>query len=143
MVEQFAEGSATKFSTELDNINGLFEPDMEMNLFRIIQEGLNNIIRHADAGQVILEVKREPAGLRISLFDDGCGFDAEKLRNEPQVRRGLGLVSMDERVMYLGGSLDLQSAPGRGTRLTVRVPLQLTTDRTDSTDKKPDAERSK
>ena len=62
MVEQLGEGSATKFSTELDNIDGLLAPEMEMNLFRILQEGLNNIIRHAGAAQAILEVKREEAG---------------------------------------------------------------------------------
>ena len=108
-----------------------------MNLFRIIQEGMKNITRHARATEVILEVKREAAGLRVSLFDNGQGFDAEGLRNDSEARRGLGLLSMDERVKFLGGSLDLQSAPGHGTRLTVQVPLRLTTDFTDNTDKKP------
>ena len=139
MVEQLAEGSATKFSTELDNIDGLLAPEMEMNLFRIIQEGMKNITQHARATEVILEVKREAAGLRVSLFDDGRGFDAERLRNDTEARRGLGLFGMDERVRVLGGSLDLQSAPGRGTRLTVQIPLRLTTDFTDNTDKKPNA----
>jgi signal transduction histidine kinase/ligand-binding sensor domain-containing protein len=126
MVEQLGEGNATKFAAELDTIDGLLAPEMEMNLFRIIQEGLNNIIRHAGATQVILEVKRETGGLRVSLFDDGRGFDAEKLRGEAAARRGLGLASMDERVKYLAGSLDLQSAPGRGTRMTVQIPLPKT-----------------
>jgi signal transduction histidine kinase len=125
-VEQLGEASATRFSIELDNIDGLLAPEMEMNLFRIIQEGLNNITRHSGAAQVILEVKREGAGLRVSLFDNGCGFELEKLRNDPEVRRGLGLASMQERVKYLGGSLDIQSAPGRGTRVTAWVPLQIT-----------------
>jgi len=114
MVEQVGEGSTTKFSAELDTIDGLLAPEMEMNLFRIIQEGLKNITQHAGAAQVILEAKREAAGLRVSLFDDGRGFDAEKLRAEPQARRGLGLASIEERAKYLGGSLDVQSAPGRG-----------------------------
>ena len=143
MVEQVGEGSATRFSAELDTIDGLLAPEMEMNLFRIIQEGLKNITQHAGAAQVILEVKREAAGLRISLFDNGCGFEADKLRAEPQARRGLGLASIEERAKYLGGSLDVESAPGRGTRLTVRVPLQLTADFTDNTDNKPDAGQSK
>ena len=123
MLEQLGEGSATKFAAELDKIDGLLAPEMEINLFRIVQEGLNNITRHAGAAQVILEVKREDPGLRVSLFDDGRGFDAEKLRDGAGARRGLGLASMNERVKYLTGSLDLQSAPGRGTRVTVRVPL--------------------
>jgi signal transduction histidine kinase len=143
MVEQVGEGSATKFSAELDTIDGLLAPEMEMNLFRIIQEGLKNITQHAGAAQVILEVKREAAGLRVSLFDNGRGFEAEKFRAEPQARRGLGLASIEERAKYLGGSLDVQSAPGRGTRVTVRVPLELTTDFTDNTDKKPHAGQTK
>ena len=123
IVEQLGEGSATKFSTELDTIDGLLAPELEMTLFRIIQEGLTNITRHAQAKQVILEVKRETAALRVALWDDGCGFDVEKLRQEPEARRGLGLTGMDERVKYLGGSLEFQSTPGHGTRITVRVPL--------------------
>jgi signal transduction histidine kinase/ligand-binding sensor domain-containing protein len=126
MVEQLGEGSATQFSLELDNIDGLLAPEMEIHLFRIIQEGLNNITRHARAKQVILEVKREAAVLRVSLFDDGHGFEAEKLRHGSEARQGLGLASLEERAEYLGGSLDLQSAPERGTRLTVRVPLPRT-----------------
>jgi signal transduction histidine kinase len=126
MVEDLGEGSVTNFAVELDKIDGLLAPEMEMNLFRIIQEGLNNITRHAGAGQVILEVKREEPGLRVSLFDNGRGFDTDKLRTEAGARRGLGLVSMAERVKYLAGSLDLQSAPGRGTRVTVQVPLAQT-----------------
>jgi signal transduction histidine kinase len=126
MVEQLGEGAITEFSTELDHIDGLLVPEMEMNLFRIIQEGLNNITRHAGAAQVILEVKREPPGLRVSLFDDGCGFDADKPRGGPDTRPGLGLASMEERVKHLGGTMDIQSSPGRGTRVTVRIPLPTT-----------------
>ena len=126
MVEELGEGSATNFAAELDEIDGLLAPEMEMNLFRIIQEGLNNITRHASARQVILEAKREEPGLRVSLFDDGRGFDADKVRDGTGARHGLGLASMNERVKYLGGRLDLQSKPGRGTRVTVRVPLGQT-----------------
>lgn len=123
MVEQLGAGSPVKFSTELDNIDGLLAPELEINLYRIVQEGLNNITRHAGARQVILELKREQAGVSVSILDDGLGFDVEKMRNDPDARRGLGLAGMKERAEYLGGSFDLQSAPGRGTRVTVRVPL--------------------
>lgn len=128
MVERLGEGSATQFAAELDPIDGLLAPEMETNLFRILQEGLNNITRHAGATRVILQVKREEAGLHVSLFDNGRGFEAEAMLKEPGSRRGLGLASIGERVKCLGGSLDLQSTPGRGTRLTVRVPLPPTRD---------------
>ena len=123
MVEQLGAGSPVKFSTELDNLDGLLGPELEINLYRIVQEGLNNIIRHAGARQVILELKREQAGVYVSILDDGLGFDLEKMRDESESRPGLGLAGMKERAEYLGGSFDLQSEPGRGTRVTVRVPL--------------------
>jgi signal transduction histidine kinase/ligand-binding sensor domain-containing protein len=126
MIEQLGEGSTTKFSAELDNIDDLLAPEMEMHLFRIIQEGLSNITRHAGSTHAILEVKREADGLRVSLFDNGGGFDVKQLREETESRRGLGLAGMQERVQYLGGSLDLQSAPGHGTRVTMQVPLPHT-----------------
>ncbi|MHC1767702.1 MAG: two-component regulator propeller domain-containing protein [Verrucomicrobiia bacterium] len=126
MVEQLGEGATTKFSIDLDNIDGLLAPEMEMTLYRILQEALSNVIRHAGAQEAILEVRREETAVRASLFDDGCGFDAQTLRNEPGARRGLGLAGMDERIRFLEGSLDIQSAPGRGTRITVRVPLPQT-----------------
>jgi signal transduction histidine kinase len=99
---------------------------MEMTLYRILQEGLSNVIRHAGAKEAILEVRREEAGVRASLFDDGCGFDPHRLHQEPGARQGLGLAGMDERIKYLEGRLDIQSTPGRGTRVTVWVPLPQT-----------------
>jgi signal transduction histidine kinase len=125
-VEQLGESSTTRFSADVDNIDGLLSPEMEIHIFRTIQEGLNNIIRHAGAARAILEVKREEAGIRVSLFDDGRGFDAENPGDEHEARGGLGLDSMEERVKFLGGTLELQSAPGHGTRITVRVPLPPT-----------------
>jgi signal transduction histidine kinase len=123
MIEQHGEGASTRFSAELDNIDGLLAPEREIDLFRIVQEGLNNINRHAGATQVILEARSEGRLLRVSLFDDGRGFDREKLRDNTKTRLGLGLASMDERARCLGGNLEIQSKPGRGTRLTVRIPL--------------------
>jgi len=62
----------------------------------------------------------------VSLFDNGNGFDVDKLRDEGGARPGLGLRSIDERVRFLDGNLTLQSAPGRATRITVLVPLAQT-----------------
>ncbi len=125
MTEQLGETTpTTTFSTDRDNIDGLLAPEMEMTLFRILQEGLSNAIRHGGASRLILEVKREEAAVRASLFDNGRGFDIEKLIAQPGSSRGLGLLGMRERVGYLGGSLDIQSAPGRGTRVTVLIPIK-------------------
>ena len=121
MAQRVGETSPTKFLTDLDNVDGLFPPDTQINLYRILQEGVNNVLKHARAAEVILEIKRDADGVRATLLDDGCGFDPAALSaNRPS---GLGLQGMTERAGFIGGKLRLQSAPGRGTRLEVTIPL--------------------
>ncbi|MBK9745674.1 MAG: HAMP domain-containing protein [Chloroflexi bacterium] len=95
--------------------------DMEIVLYRVIQESLTNILRHANAKTVSVIVERQPAQLHLSIVDDGCGFDIESVRSAKN--RGLGLLGMQERIELLGGTLTLASEPGRGTRLEVVLLL--------------------
>jgi len=85
-------------------------------VYRIVQEALNNCSRHAHARNVRVVVRQEPNHLRVSIEDDGKGFDSSRVR-------GLGLVGMNERVNQLGGVLKVDSEPERGTRLQVDLPL--------------------
>ena len=89
-------------------------------LFRIVQEGVTNIIRHARAGSVTLLFILEPDACRIALSDDGRGFDAA----DPKFRWSHGITGMRQRVRALGGQFDLESAPGAGTTLRVSIPRQ-------------------
>lgn len=91
-----------------------------VGLFRILQEALTNVMRHAHAHTVELNLQREGDELCLNVIDDGCGF-------VPGVGRAttFGLVGMRERVLILGGSLSLHSQPGLGTTLNVRIPLDL------------------
>ena len=89
-------------------------------LFRIVQEGVTNIIRHACAGSVTLLLILEPDACRIALSDDGRGFDAA----DPKFRWSHGITGMRQRVRALGGQFDLESAPGAGTTLRVSIPRQ-------------------
>ncbi len=127
-VEQVGEASTTKFSTELENIDGLLEPEKEINVYRIVQEALNNVLKHAQASQVIVEAKRDGTELRVSVFDNGRGFDPERAGREGE-KPGLGLAGMRERAKVLGGRIELQSTSGKGTRLTLTVPLERTRER--------------
>jgi signal transduction histidine kinase len=87
-------------------------------LFRIVQEGLNNIIRHADAKNVMLELTSDGAAYSFTLHDDGCGFNPNDARESwPH-----GIMGMQHRVRALGGRFSLDSAPGKGTTLRVTVP---------------------
>lgn len=85
-------------------------------MYRIVQEALNNCSKHAYAKNVRVVVRQEPNHLRVSIEDDGKGFDASRVR-------GLGLVGMNERVGQLGGLLTVESDPAQGTRLRVDLPL--------------------
>lgn len=122
MVEKAGATSSTKFACELEPVDGVLPPEVEVSLYRIAQEGINNVLKHAQAGEAILELKRAADTVRLSLFDNGRGF--AKGADLAKGRVGQGLAGIAERVRLLGGELDLQSEPGRGTRLTVtcKVP---------------------
>jgi len=90
---------------------------IETTCFRIAQEALNNVARHAQARQVEVTLTVHDAALEVTVRDDGVGFDIERLRV------GLGLVGMGERAELAGGRLDIESAPGAGTTLRARFPL--------------------
>jgi len=92
--------------------------EMAIALFRIVQEGITNTIRHAAARSVTLRFVLEGDVCRFTLSDDGCGFDAA----DPKFRWSHGLMGMRQRVRALGGHFDLQSAPGSGTTVRVTIP---------------------
>ena len=95
-------------------------PDMELSLFRITQEALNNISKHSKATMATVTIVREGHEVVLSVSDNGIGF-APKMR--PLVGRGIGLGNMRHRAESIGGSIELHSKPGSGTTLSVRVPL--------------------
>jgi signal transduction histidine kinase len=88
-------------------------------LFRVAQEALRNVARHARARTVEVSLHGLEGGLQLAVRDDGCGFDPAAQRDRPS----LGLASMRERVHLLDGELDIDSAPGHGTTILAWVPL--------------------
>ena len=95
--------------------------DAQINLFRIIQEALNNVEKHADATHVTIEFEITPQKLFVVVRDDGKGFPPSRGRRKP---RNLGIASMLERTELLGGTLKMKSEPGHGTMITLEVPLR-------------------
>ncbi len=94
-------------------------PAMEEGLYRIVQEALNNALKHASATAVTVSLHDAAGWLEIEVRDDGVGFDPANLSHA----RGLGLVSMRERASALGATLDIDSAPGEGTCIRLRIPV--------------------
>ncbi|WP_313203281.1 PAS domain S-box protein [Pseudomonas sp.] len=101
-----------------DNLPALSDAKA-IGLFRILQEALTNVMRHAQAHSVEIELVREDGQLRMTVSDDGTGF----CRDQPRPA-SFGLVGVRERVLMLGGSMALDSEPGEGTSLSVTIPLE-------------------
>ena len=98
--------------------------DMEINLYRLIQEGLNNIRKHADARNAIIRLLASFPYLILRIEDDGKGFDVkQRLANITNEKR-MGLRSMEERVSLLQGNMEIKSRPGKGTRILIEVPYK-------------------
>jgi signal transduction histidine kinase len=110
---------------ELDAAPGVATAPRGLNttVFRVVQEAVSNALRHAGAALIRVTLRDEPDALRLVVEDDGVGFDPEVVSQ--RIKRGehLGLLGMTERVRNAGGTIDLDSRPGAGSRIEVRVPL--------------------
>ena len=93
--------------------------DVSTALFRIAQEGLNNIVKYADASSVNLHIIQEADEIYLALEDDGKGFAEEKVKAMP----GMGLQNIRERAKLLNGSAEIHSVPGQGTIIEVHIPI--------------------
>jgi signal transduction histidine kinase len=106
-----------KVEANLEEIENL-SPQLEVGLYRLAQEALNNALKHAQASQINLTMKESQGNILLQIADDGIGFDPAAMEQQG----GYGLESMRERAKQLGGSLDIGGAPGEGTIVTVEVP---------------------
>jgi len=102
---------------------GRLDPEAEAALYRIVQEGLANVARHAQAREVEVRLGQEGPWLTLSLRDDGQGFAAEDLEALRGREGSFGLASIRERTLMLGGACAVRARPGEGTTIEVRVPL--------------------
>jgi signal transduction histidine kinase len=120
-------------------------PEVETCLYRIAQEALTNVAKHAEATACRIYLQRLPQTVLLTVEDDGKGFEVQEVTS-PQARRGLGLLGVQERVAGFGGEFRLESSPGKGTRLTVELPA-LPREQTEAktgpdVERAPDAVRS-
>jgi signal transduction histidine kinase len=100
-----------------------FPPGIEAVLYRVIQEALKNSAKHAQAHTAKIRLWRGQGFVCCSIEDDGKGFDQSAIASG-KLRRGLGLLGIEERLQVLGGGCEIQSAPGEGTKLSVKIPLE-------------------
>ena len=118
LVADFGEQNQLVARLEVTGAQARLPATYELPLFRIIQEGLNNIGHHARANVVTVRLALEASGVALSIRDNGCGFDPARI----ETTRHFGLRQMRERVFDLGGTLDVRSAVGNGTELVIALP---------------------
>ena len=104
---------------------GRLPPDVETACFRIVQEALTNITRHARAQRVDIDLFHDGDALVLGIHDDGCGFEVAAVRERASAGDSIGLLGMKERATLLGGQLDIESIPGMGSTVRMRCPLPL------------------
>lgn len=124
IIEQAAASSEINFAAQVDPVNNLFSKEAEINLYRIVQESINNILKHSQATEVHLLVKREEPSLHVEIRDNGVGFEAGTALGEDAGRRGFGLAGISERVRIIGGKHWIRSSPGQGTTITLKIELR-------------------
>jgi two-component system CheB/CheR fusion protein len=98
-------------------------PEVETTVYRIVQESLTNVLKHAEARRVSVIAERRRDHILVIVEDDGKGFATCEVPNAPGSDRGLGILGMRERVALVGGALSLDSSPGCGTTARVRIPV--------------------
>jgi signal transduction histidine kinase len=123
LINNLAKNYSIKTSIEIPPIDHLFSPQSQIMIYRIFQEALTNIGKHAQASNLIVSIQCQNGSATFILEDDGKGFDLNEVGSKSSGERGLGMMTMNERVRLLGGALDIRSQEGKGTRLNFTIPI--------------------
>jgi signal transduction histidine kinase len=107
-----------------DPLEQRLDPMIETECFRVAQEALTNVVKHAKARNVTVELTRNEAQIHLSVRDDGVGFDVASFREQAVRGASLGLLSMEERAALAGGGLQYHATPGHGTEVHAWFPLK-------------------
>ena len=123
-VSRASESSPIVFASHVDEIDAIFGKEAEIHIYRVIQEAVNNVIKHSGATEAAVVVKNQKTFVSLSIRDNGCGFDTDTDLSRSR-HMGYGLSGISERVRILEGRLLLDSRAGQGTSLTVEIPIPV------------------
>ena len=123
LCRQVAQHSGVKVGFGAQNLPERLSANLEIGLFRIAQEALNNIAKHAEAASANLNIARQASTIALCIEDDGKGFLHDKNPHADRREQGMGMINMRERVEALNGALTIESQPGRGTKIIIELPL--------------------
>jgi signal transduction histidine kinase len=127
-VSRASANSQILFASRVEDIDSIFDKDSEIHVYRIVQEALNNVLKHAAATEAAVVIKKRPANaltscVSISIRDNGRGFDVAARRASQPNDLGYGLSGIAERVRILGGNMTIDSRPGGGVSLSIEIPV--------------------
>jgi signal transduction histidine kinase len=122
-VDTHLQASGLRVVTDIDSVQERLPPALETAVYRIAQESLSNVVRHAHATRVILHINTTPEHVSLSVSDNGTGFDPAALGRASDGHSGVGLLSIRERVEALDGTVTVYSVLDRGTQIQVLIPL--------------------
>lgn len=122
LLQNFEIENQVKTTAEISEVLEL-QPAIETIAFRIIQEALVNVKKHADASEVKVSLRLSDGSLLIAVRDNGKGFEVEKVFSKDTYSKNIGLASMKERAQMIGGKLEIKSEPGKGTEIVARLPV--------------------
>jgi PAS domain S-box-containing protein len=129
---EYAEAHGIAVDVEARSLAGVrLSPTVETTLYRIVQEALTNVAKHAGANTVSIVLRRQPTWVQAIVADDGCGFDVDRAMKAEASWSHLGLHGMWERAALLNGSVTIESTPGEGTTVYARLPIGEMRDGTD------------
>lgn len=120
LLEKVEDGTALEIVEELEDIDDLFEKEAEISIYRIVQESLNNVLKHSGATKARVSIVETERSVKIEIADDGKGFDVSSA-SETNGRGGFGLLGMSERVRMLGGTIAIESAAGKGAKIKIEL----------------------
>jgi signal transduction histidine kinase/ligand-binding sensor domain-containing protein len=123
ITDRVSKSTDLKFTTNIDDIDKLLPSEFEISLYRVIQESINNIIKHSKATEVILNISKGSDDISILISDNGKGFSYEKVKANSD-KHGFGLSGMNERIKILKGKFNIDSSPGNGTAINIHVPIK-------------------
>jgi two-component system, sensor histidine kinase LadS len=118
LIEEVACSSEIRFYKNIEDIDGQLSKEAEINLYRVVQESLNNIIKHSKATETQVNIKNVSASIHIEIQDNGAGFGKQ------QINMGLGLIGIKERINIIGGSINIKTEALKGTNILISIPVK-------------------
>jgi PAS domain S-box-containing protein len=123
LVDGFGKYQEIPVKVDIDDIQHLFSPQTEIHIYRIFQETLNNVVKHAQATQISLTVAEQNGQVDFYIKDNGIGFDPKQIHHQRMLDKSMGLASIKERLRMIGSHLNIESCKGMGTEISFSIPI--------------------